>query len=32
MLMIMYANDGAATIAGGSFAMGLDNVRIVPIN
>jgi hypothetical protein len=31
MLMIMYANDGTATIAGGSFALGLDNFRIVPI-
>jgi len=31
MLMIMYANDGTTTIAGGSFAMGIDNVRIVPI-
>jgi hypothetical protein len=31
MLMIMYANDGTSTIAGGSFAMGLDNFRIVPI-
>jgi len=31
MLMIMYANDGATTIAGGTFAMGLDNVRIVPV-
>ena len=31
MLMIMYTNDGTATIPGGSFAMGIDNVRIVAI-
>ena len=31
LLMIMYANDGTASIPGGSFAMGIDNVRIVPI-
>src|SRR5260221_9021249 len=31
MLMIMYANDGTATIPGGSFTMGIDNVRILPI-
>jgi hypothetical protein len=31
MLMIMYANDGTANIAGGTFVMGLDNVRIVKI-
>jgi xyloglucan-binding protein len=32
MFMFMYANDGAGTIPGGSFVMGIDNVRIVPIN
>jgi hypothetical protein len=32
MLMIMYANDGTATIPGGSFALGLDNIRIVRTN
>ena len=31
MLMIMYANDGTVTIPGGSFVMGIDNIRIVPI-
>jgi hypothetical protein len=31
MLMIMYANDGTTTIPGGTFAMGIDNVRIVAI-
>jgi hypothetical protein len=31
MLMIMYVNDGTATIPGGTFAMGIDNVRIVAI-
>lgn len=31
MLMIMYTNDGTATIPGGSFVMGIDNVRIVAI-
>jgi hypothetical protein len=31
MLMIMYANDGTATIPGGSFDIGLDNFRIVKI-
>lgn len=31
MLMIMYANDGTTTIPANSFALGIDNVRIVPI-
>jgi hypothetical protein len=31
MLMVMYSNDGTTTIAGGSFALGLDNFRIVPV-
>jgi len=31
LLMIMYANDGTATISGGSFDLGLDNLRIVKI-
>jgi hypothetical protein len=31
LLMIMYANDGVATIPGGSFVMGIDNVRVVAI-
>ena len=31
LLMIMYANDGTATIPGGSFVMGIDNVRVVAI-
>lgn len=30
--MFMYANDGTTTIPGGSFAMAIDNVRVVPIN
>lgn len=31
MLMFMYVNDGTTTIPGGTFAMGIDNVRIVAI-
>ena len=31
MLMIMYANDGTASIPGNTFDMALDNVRIVKI-
>jgi len=31
LLMVMYANDGTATIPGGSFVMGIDNVRVVAI-
>ena len=31
MLMIMYANDGTTTIKGGTFAMAIDNLRIVAI-
>jgi len=31
MLMIMYANDGTTTIKGGTFAMAIDNIRIVAI-
>jgi hypothetical protein len=31
MLMFMYANDGTTTIKGGTFAMAIDNIRIVAI-
>ena len=31
MLQFMYANDGTTTITGGSFALAVDNIRIVPI-
>ena len=31
MLMFVYANDGTTNIPGGTFKMGIDNVRIVPI-
>ena len=30
-IMFMYANDGTTSIAGGTFNLGIDNVRIVPI-
>ena len=30
-IMFMYSNDGTTTIPGGSFVLGIDNVRIVPV-
>ena len=32
MFQILYVNDGTNAIPGGSFAMGFDNFRVVPIN
>lgn len=30
-IMFMYSNDGTKAIPGGTFVLGIDNVRIVPI-